>query len=105
MPNGTQSGMRKSVSGILTVLVCYILLPAALCAQTDEQTNAAILDRSLAICDAEPNGDEGPDHPCNRYIDANIENHADTVKWLLEVINDHENSSTRASSTLYKRDQ
>jgi hypothetical protein len=72
--------MQKSVTGILIVILCYILLPVGLYAQTDEQTNAAILDTSLAICDNEANGDEGADHPCSRYIDANIENHADTIK-------------------------
>jgi hypothetical protein len=105
MPNVTESGMQKSVTGILIVILCYILLPVGLYAQTDEQTNAAILDTSLAICDNEANGDEGADHPCSRYIDANIENHPDTIKWLLGVIEDRGSSSTQASSTLYRRDQ
>ncbi|MGH6920981.1 MAG: hypothetical protein ACREJ0_25135 [Geminicoccaceae bacterium] len=97
--------MQKSVNGILTVILCYILLPAGLYAQTDERTNAAILETSLAICDNEANGDEEADHPCKRYIEENIENHADTIKWLLGIIEDQESSSTQATSTLYRRDQ
>ena len=97
--------MQKSVNGMLAIILFYVLLPVELYAQTDEQTNAANLDTSLAICDNEANADEGADHPCNRYIDANIENHADTIKWLLEVIEDRESSSTQATGTIYKRDQ
>jgi hypothetical protein len=105
MPNVTESGMQKSVSGMLAIILFHILLPVGLHAQTDEQTNAAISDTSLAVCDNEANRDEGADHPCNRYIDANIENHADTIKWLLGTIEDREISSTQATSTLYRRDQ
>ena len=96
--------MQKSVNGILIIILCYILLPAGLSAQEDNQADAAILDTSLGVCVNEY-GEEDTVHPCNRYIDANIEGHADTIKWLLELIQDRESSSKKASDALYARDQ
>ena len=97
--------MQKAAHGILILILCYILLPAEICAQADKQADAAILDASLEICDNEEYGDRYTVHPCDRYIDANIENHADTIKWLLQVIQDRESSSKQASDALYARDQ
>jgi hypothetical protein len=97
--------MWKSMNGALTAILLHmILLPTGLHAQTDEPADEPASDASLAICDEEASGEEGV-YPCDRFLYANIEDDADTVKWLLEQIKSREDHSMQTSNTLYARDQ
>jgi hypothetical protein len=94
--------MQKSMTARLLVALLYtLLLPGGLHAQTDVPADEAALDTSVAICGKE----EESVYPCDQYIDAHIEDNANTVKWLLEEIKDREGDSTQASTALYTRDQ
>jgi hypothetical protein len=94
--------MQKSLNPILTAILLFmLLLPGGLQAQTEEPADEAALDASVAICGRE----EESVYPCDQFIDANIEDNANTVKWLLEEIKDREGDSIEISSTLYTRDQ
>ena len=63
------------------------------------------LDRSLEICDKAENREEEGEYPCDEFIEANIEDHADAVRWLLDEIKNHEDDSVQSSNALYTRDQ
>jgi hypothetical protein len=45
------------------------------------------------------------DYPCDEFIEANVEDNADTVKWLLDEIKDREEDPAQSSNALYTRDQ
>jgi cytochrome b subunit of formate dehydrogenase len=59
----------------------------------------------LEICDKAENREEEGEYPCDEFIEANIEDHADAVRWLLDEIKNHEDDSVQSSNALYTRDQ
>jgi hypothetical protein len=99
--------VRQRAGGILAVILFYVLVPADLHAQTKEEAEAVAT--SLAICkDKEAAGeDEGEDQfePCEQYIDANIRDNADTVKWMLEQIENRKSYAQQVSISYYARDE
>ncbi|MGH6917105.1 MAG: hypothetical protein ACREJ0_05295, partial [Geminicoccaceae bacterium] len=80
--------MRKLVGGSLAAILFCLLLSTGLCAQTDKEAEEVAA--SLAVCKGIETDVEGEEEeinqyqPCEQYIDANIRNNADTVKWILE---------------------
>jgi hypothetical protein len=79
--------MRKAMNGTwIAVLLHLLLLPTELHAQVKDAADATPQGRSLEICNKEAVGEEEGDYPCDEFIEANIEDNADTVKWLLDEI-------------------
>lgn len=92
---------RQKVDGILAAILLCVLGAADLHAQTDTEAEAAAT--SLAICKGEQavGGDEGELGPCEQYIDANVKNHADTVKWMLDRIHSWKHYAQQVSDSYY----
>jgi hypothetical protein len=101
--------MRKSVGGSLAAMLFCLLLSTGLCAQTDKEAEEVAT--SLAICkgietDVERGEEELNQYqPCEQYIDANIKNNADTVKWILEQIDINKDGAEDISNDYYRNDQ
>ena len=74
---------RQKAGGVLAAILLYVFVPADLHAQTDKESEAVAT--SLAICkDNEPDdNEENKYQPCEQYIDANIANSADPIKWMI----------------------
>jgi hypothetical protein len=106
MPNVTTSAMQKSVSACLVIALFCLFLSTAPWAQTD--TQAEDVATSLAICkdvEADVEGDENEYRPCEQYIDANTEDSADTIKWIIEEIDERKEHAREVTSTFYVRDE
>jgi hypothetical protein len=111
MPGAAKQPMQQSVVGSLAAMLFCLLLSTGLCAQTDK--DAEEVAASIAICkdtqtDAEEQqGEEKLNQyrPCEQYIDATIDNNADTVKWLLEQIDIRQDSAKDISNDYYRNDQ
>jgi hypothetical protein len=98
---------KRTLDGILAAILLCVFVPAALHAQTD--TEAEAVATSLAICkDDQAAGDDDDEdeyEPCEQYIDANIKNNADTVKWMLEQIDNRKTYAQQVSTDYYSRDE
>jgi hypothetical protein len=98
MLQAVEPALRKPFGGALAVALFCLLLATGLRAQTDREADAVA--RSLAICkgaQAEVE-EENQYEPCEQYIDANVEDSADTIKWMIEEIQrrkEHAESTTR----------
>jgi hypothetical protein len=100
--------MRKSVGGSLAAMLFYLLLSTGLCAQTDKEAEEVAT--SLAICkgvetDVEVEEEINKYQPCEQYIDENIKDNADTVKWMLEHIDMQKDHALDVSNDYYRNDQ
>jgi hypothetical protein len=101
--------MRKSVGGSLAAMMFCLLFSTGLCAQTDKEAEEVAT--SLAICkgvatDVEAEEEEVNQYqPCEQYIDENIKNNADTVKWMLEQIDMRKDYAADMSNDYYRNDQ
>jgi len=99
--------MRKPVGGSLAAMLLCLLFSTGLCAQTDKEAEEVAT--SLAICkDVELEAEEEETNqyqPCEQYIDENIKNNADTVKWILEQIDVKKDYATDISNDYYRNDQ
>ena len=72
--------MRKSVGGSLAAMLFCLPLSTGVWAQTDKEAEEVAA--SLAICkdvETEVQVKEQQYEPCEQYIDANIEENADTL--------------------------
>jgi hypothetical protein len=94
----------EKVSAILAAILLPVLMQAGLHAQTTERAGISAPDTPLAVC-GETGSDGRRNYPCDDYIGANVRNDADTIKYLLEEINQHKSSSLNTSDDLYLRDQ
>jgi hypothetical protein len=98
---GRRFRIRKATNGIwIAVLLHLLLLPTELHAQVKDTADETPQGRSLEICDKEAVGEEEGDYACDEFIEANIEDNADTVKWLLDEIANHEEDSAQSSNAL-----
>jgi hypothetical protein len=100
--------MRKSVGGSLAAMLFCLLLSTGLCAQTDKEAEEVAT--SLAICkgvetDVETEEEINQYQPCEQYIDQNIKDNADTVKWMLEQIDMRRDHAADISNDYYRNDQ
>ena len=95
----------QKVGGILAATLLYVLVPAELHAQTEAEAVAT----SLAICKGDEtvgdNDDKGQYLPCEQYIDAHIKHNSDTVKWMLEQIDNRKSYAEQVSTDYYARDE
>jgi hypothetical protein len=109
IPKVVTWAMPKSVVGSLAAMLFCLLLSTGLWAQTDEEAEEVAT--SLAICKGiETNAEEEEEEinqyqPCEQYIDTNIKNNADTVKWILEQIELEKHSAGKTSNVYYRNDQ
>jgi hypothetical protein len=107
MPTVTTSAMQKSVSGCLVIALFCLFLSTGPRAQTD--TEAKDVATSLAVCKAVEadveDGDENEYRPCEQYIDANTEDSADTIKWIIEEIDERKKHAQEVTSTFFVRDE
>ena len=97
--------MRK-VAAIFAAILFSALGQAELHAQTE--TEAEAVATSLAVCkDEEAAGDDDQDElePCEQYIDANVKDDADTLKWMLAQIEGRKAYANQVSLTYYRRDE
>jgi hypothetical protein len=107
--NAIKPARQKSVGGSLAAMLFCLLLSTGLCAQTDKEAEEVAT--SLAICkgveaDAEAEEEEANQYqPCEQYIDENIKNNADTVKWMLEQIDMKRDYAANISNNYYRNDQ
>lgn len=96
--------MRK-VGGIWAATLLYVLVPAELHAQTEAEAVAT----SLAICKGdETAGDKDSKSqylPCELYIDAHTKHNSDTVKWMLEQIDNRKSYAEQVSANYDARDE
>ena len=100
------SVMRTSVGGMVAAILMCLVLPTDLDAQTDQR--AADVATSLAICkgdETEADDEENEFQPCEQYIDANIENSGDTIKWIIEEIDNRKHHAQQVTSTYLARDE
>jgi hypothetical protein len=100
--------MRKPVGGALAAILFCLLFSTGLCAQTGKEAEEVAT--SLAICkDLETNVEAEEEinqyQPCEQYIDQNIKNNADTVKWILEQIDMKKYYAASISNDYYRNDQ
>jgi hypothetical protein len=101
--------MRKSGGGSLAAMLLCLLLSAGLYAQTDKEAEEVAT--SLAICKGVEFGAEAEEEeinqyqPCEQYIDENIKDNADTVKWMLEQIDIKKDHAADISNDYYRNDQ
>ena len=95
----------QKVGGILAATLLYVLVPAELHAQTEAEAVAT----SLAICKGDEavgdNDDKSQYLPCEQYIDAHIKHNADTVKWMLEQVDNRKSYAEQVSTDYYARDE
>ena len=113
--NAIKPALQKSVRGALAVALFCLLLSTELRAQTDKEAEEVAT--SLAICkdvetDVEAAEEEEEEEeeanqyqPCEQYIDENIKNNADTVKWMLEQIDMQKDRAADISNNYYRNDQ
>jgi hypothetical protein len=107
--NAIKPALQKPVSGALAVALLCLFLSTDLCAQTDKEAEEVAT--SLAICkgvetDVEAEEEEVNQYqPCEQYIDENITNNADTVKWMLEQIDMQKDRAADVSNNYYRNDQ
>ena len=101
--------MQKWVSGTLAAILFHVLIPAGLHAQTAERAGEAVLATPLAVCEEKAGEGEISDviraYPCEQYIDKNVSDDANTIKYLLKIINDNQRESMNDSYVLYAHDQ
>jgi hypothetical protein len=104
--NAIKPAMQKPVSGSLAVALLCIFLSTDLNAQTDEAADVAA---TLAICKGDEtvsdDEDENQFQPCEQYIDANTEESADILKWMIEEIEDRKNHALQAANGFLVRDE
>jgi hypothetical protein len=106
--NAIKPALQKSVRGALAVALFCLLLSTELRAQTDKEAEEVAT--SLAICkdvetDVEAEEEVNQYQPCEQYIDENIKNNADTVKWMLEQIDMQKDRAADISNNYYRNDQ
>jgi hypothetical protein len=96
---------RQKAGGVLAAILLYVFVPADLHAQTDKESEAVAT--SLAICkDNEPDdNEENKYQPCEQYIDANIANSADPIKWMIEEIDHRKDHAREVTNTFLVRDE
>lgn len=84
----------------------FLLLPAGVCAQTDEPTGEPVSETPIAVCDDEEDAEyENRFDPCDEYIDGNTRGNAETIKWMLEEIDDRKNYAQDVGRNYDVRDQ
>jgi hypothetical protein len=95
----------QKVGGVLAATLFCVLVSAELHAQTEAEAVAT----SLAVCKGGETVAGHPDKsqylPCEQYIDANIKHNSDTVKWMLEQINNRKSYAQQVSTDYYARDE
>jgi hypothetical protein len=97
--------LQKPVGGSLAVALLCLLLSSDLWAQTDSEAEEVA--RSLAICKGVQTETEHDNEyePCEQYIDANVQDSADTLKWMVEEIERRKEHAQQATSTYLVRDE
>jgi hypothetical protein len=103
MPNVMISVVEKAASGMLAAALFCLLLSTDLRAQTDEEAEAVA--KSLAICKGDVTADADGLKPCEQYIDVNIKDHADTIKWMLGRISSWKGYEQGISHFYYSREE
>lgn len=91
----------RRIAMVVAASLC-LLVPAAGLAQTDpgkEGPGAA-----LAVCDDGSHRDNRFD-PCDAYIDANLKEQADTIKWILADITSWKTYAQQVSDNDYNRSE
>lgn len=104
MRNVVRLAMGRSVGGMLATVLLRLLLPAGGSAQTEEQAGDPATGTPLAVCDDEEQVGYRFD-PCEEYIDGNIENHADSIKWILARITSWKTYAQEVSDAGYARSE
>jgi hypothetical protein len=106
MAQAVEPALRKPSGGFLAIALLCLLVSTDLGAQTDEAADVAA---TLAICKDQETVSEEEDEnqfqPCEQYIDANTEESADTLKWMIEEIEDRKNHALAVTNAFLVRDE
>jgi hypothetical protein len=102
MLNVVKSTVRWSAGGMLAAALLWLLLPAGLAAQTVGSEPASRT--ALTVCD-DDRPREYKYELCDEYIDGNIRQHADAIKWILGRITSWKDYSQGVSNFYYSREE
>jgi len=104
VPNVVRPAIHKSASVILAAALICVLLPGGLCAQVDEQTGDPGVATPLSVCEDDGQG-TSKYTPCEAYIDGNLKNQADTIKWILGRITRWKVYAQQVSDSYLRNDE